>query len=583
MARFICSVSGRGVNIKIKLALTAILFSFFMAGSTVAQEAGSSLFKIEVDGNYKFSEDKTLEVSHIAVVNNQDLIDEDYTIKISPVGFDVRGLEASYQDGIPLNPTIKDGVIEFNLNPIFSGSQEQWSFSIKYIASLDSELQEKDLLYLPPFNMGGSEVTRDSTVISLPQGISEAQFYGRELTNKSEAIGETMYSFKSIDKTADNGLIVFFKDQYSYEFNSNREDLVLPADTGNQSVFLESLSSDADRVSLDRDFNILTNSSGARGYITISTGKLDINLAEDRLSGSATEGLKGFLGVGGDWGIYESKASRGVLDDVDFIEKVLQESSNNPPTDFNESLVSVGNFALTMRKNQIPSRIIFGGSYIDTSGVTDNPQDYMWVEVYLGGLGWVPVDVNRYEEFDFSGRSNPAYIAKAVWGTSETKPELNRLLGKDDYSLSELNIFEGIDNNQKFEAVLNKKTLIPFVVSLDEFSVIAPGGNISDGNTLKYGDKLINFGTVAPLSKVSKKQLSIGSNSIGNISHGYIVDDEFTELYSGSINTSYTYFIALVLGTLASVVLLLLGRNKASSTRKIKQVADREFVHPNSN
>lgn len=554
------------------MAISFVAVLTMWSSSSFAQSS-NQLFQAEVDTTYDVDDDNQVSVNHNFVVSNQRDLDIGQQFVVSALGYSISDLQGSFQDGIAMEPVISDSSIVFDVGSSFLGTNGQWSFNLSYKADIYDEAPKVEAFYFPATVVDSGEVARDFVNLILPSS-NDMQAVGREVVSKRTVLGDNILTFESFSKN-DSRSIVLSPDRQVFEFSSINDNSLLSADTSTQKTYVES-SGDGASNSLDDNFNIRT-SSRSSGYMSVDVLNYDLSKAD----GSDTN-AQGFdaslLSTAGQWSKFKAIAVEDVAASAVSIIRSALILADEP-----DNFKNTGNFVATMRANQIPAVMVIGDSYGSSSGVLSSPVDYYWAEVFVEGVGWVQVDPSSTDPTGMIGWSNPLLVSKAVWGRSAQLPELDNLIDSEEYSPTPINSLAGVDITQEYNIELKRNVIIPFLFSIDEVIVTSPQGYVSDHNAAKYSDRIVQLGSMAPLSTVSKKRLSIATQSPDSIEYGIYLpsnsdlrSSDFSSVKSGTVSTSYLLLTVtlFIIFTVGSLLFIIIRRGSRPAQQK------REFIHP---
>ncbi len=219
----------------------------------------------QVTSDYGVTEDGSTTVRHIVDVKNTDGAKTPKTVNISVDGNNIRAISAESQDGGTAKTQLNEAkdAIAVTLSKDFTGNGRQWSFVLTYRANLVKKFGDSQMLQIEPLAISGASVKEHDVAVSIDLDLGFAILRGPKPKRTQVGIGDQVFRYEQKNKLFDQGLIYFFgeKSLATGTFKSELKNdslwwqtktVVLPPDTNQQRVIIDSIEPVPTRVTLDR-------------------------------------------------------------------------------------------------------------------------------------------------------------------------------------------------------------------------------------------------------------------------------------------------------------------------------------------
>lgn len=554
--------------------VSLIIFTAFI-GKANAQSSYILLPSAEIDTTYTLGDKGDIEVTHNVIVDNSTSGVAPEDIELTVIGSNLEVIESSYQDNIPLSLKAREGALFFEVSDQFAGPQTQWSFSVTYTSNMKNS-NLSDIYYLPQLEIANTNITRDFFTLLTSDRLGRADFIGLQPQSVNRIAGSNSYSFKVDQQDVARGVLVAFKNSFARVSRTGdasiESDILLPADSYGDTIYLDSPGGRA--TSLDGDLNLIIPATYLPDRIILLSVLLqtDFSQAAAELSNQDSIGLADYLSLEGDI------SSSGLLEDsvgASDYQKVVNLAKRT--SSLEPSLQNANKIAATLRSMGVPTKTVVGQSALAGGQL----QDYYWLEVYLGNLGWLELDVFLYDKLDSFGQNNPLLIPQKIIGLESISKHSDEVLGSPstEESVSNLDLTKFLDGD--FDIDATKMVIVPFLVSILDIDIVSASGQTSYNNAIRVGGQVSYIDALAPASSKSLRKLILGSGE-SSVDYGIFQNDEFTQIESVEAGYNYTLFIIIIFGMVAIALSVTLIRNKNSSHKiSPNPSSNAKFIHPN--
>jgi hypothetical protein len=431
---------------------------------------------------------------------------------------------------------------------------------------------------------------QEKVSVTIPGKLGRPSIFGASTNDSSFGGGTTTLDFATREMTTPIKLL--FGSNALWELNWSSSSLknsswwfqtrhvILPPDTNQQRVWLESVSPAPRRLFVDRDGNLIaeyrlwpkrTITLSAKSYV--DSRALFYNTSNTRPLADVPAELRDYtLGnakladdtqvLGQVRKAYDEavKAARGRKGDTERItsdgQKIIVELSEK------------------LRRGGIPTREVSGVSLASREQLLGSHQASSWVEVYVPGTGWMTVDPLS-EQY---GQADPLHIGLVIFGVPSPVPLSAQIDGLSLQSYGQPKLPEPQLGNT--EVSMNRFIVVPGL-SINRTFVNMPAGVVVDNAATTADGRQMAFGSLAPLQKIGRWSASVGSQSWrgGTIEFGRGGEQGLGDkLSQGIIRTNYSLAIAEVLLLILGSWWIIRRRRRGGSVGKVpsleKQVAD---------
>lgn len=329
--------------------------------------------------------------------------------------------------------------------------------------------------------------------------------------------------------------------------------VVLPPDTNQQRAWLESVSPEPNRLSVDRDGNLVAEfriwpkkslSVTAASYVDARA--LFYNTSNTRPLSDVPDNLQDYTTRIGNRLAKDTHVLGQVKKFYEQAVEAAREREGNPQRLASDGQKIVVELLESLRRSGVPTREVQGVALAGNQQLLEPFKHTSWVEAYVPGIGWMTIDPLD-EQYGFA---DALHIGLVIFGVPSDVPLSTRTDGLSikTYSKSAL-------PNPDFgatEVKLTRFVLVPGL-SLNRSQVLMPKGAVLDNTASVADNTTIIFGSLAPLQRASRWSASIGGTSLrgGEIQFGKGGEVGLGELLAkGSIQRNYLPMVAeiLVLG-----------------------------------
>ena len=539
----------------------------------------------EYDINSRITLDKTSQVSIEtnvkATANGKSGVPG--VLRLPLYGTQPQNVEAKDRNGKALPVDIVDDSVSVRLNSIQANSSDVWLVSLSYIANEGLNVGGSNVFMAPKFDYADINVASES--LSIVSDVSLGNFVTRgQMPSNSNTAGDnflTTWENKRGALSSSVGLLFGDNAVLELEFDKTlqndgywwkSESFVLPPDTNQQKVFIDSIEPQPNSVGLDTDGNVIVEyrigprqSVEVKAKIRIATNSYTYALEDNNLLINDIDPVlvEQYTVLNDTWIDtsleFSDVINKPVVELVEEIyDRVATEYSKPQGEDSFSITASRANSLIgELRANGIPARLVAGAVFGDGARILDNPLSHAWVEVNIPGVGWITIDPNFEQNGDYFGVADIQRVALALRGFDPGYPPeniTNFKIGFVDTEPPSIPVMK--------PDITGTKYMVLPGFSVDVVNLKMPGGVIVDNTRIVIGDMPATIlGSLAPHQSVSLRSTSVLAGAFTSESVQYGVFDggpilEGSDILSqATINVSYSPMIILALAILSLFII----------------------------
>lgn len=431
---------------------------------------------------------------------------------------------------------------------------------------------------------------QDGVSVTIPGKLGRPSIFGATSRDSSFESGTTTFDF-GVRKAGQPIKLLFGSNalwELDWASSSLKNDswwfqtryVILPPDTNQQRVWLESVSPSPRRLFVDRDGNLIaeyrlwpkrTITLTAKSYV--DSRALFYNTANTRPLADVPDELRDYtLGtskLAGDTQVLGQV--RKFYDEAVKSARLREGDTERLTSDGQKIIVELSEH---LRRAGIPTREVSGVTLASREQLLGSHQATSWVEVYVPGTGWMTIDPLS-EQY---GQADPLHVGLVIFGVPSSVP-----LGAQIDSLS-LRAYEQakLPEPQPGNARVSMRRFIVVPgLAINRTQVSMPAGIVIDNAATSADGRQMSFGSLAPLQKIGRWSASVGSQSwrSGSIEFGRGGGQGLGEVLShGSVRVNYSLAVAEVLLLIVGIWWMVRRRRRRGAVGKVpsleKQVAD---------
>lgn len=527
-----------------------------------------------VDSSYELKDSGLTVVEHEYNVKS---IETGKTITVPVPGRNIEGLRVLLGSGAPVDANSEEKTYnilgrDVTLTDVKFKLNSSSDFTIKY--------STKDFLYdagktevfsIPVF-ADRANISSQSAEVKVPLAYGLAINNGHKTSDTSIASGVQSYEFNS-DKSGlaepivlDFGSSMTAKMSLSHKLENTSwwwsiKTLVLPPDTNQQTVFIESITPQPTRIRVDGDGNVLADwrlrpkqSLEVKASVLATVRSLSYNLENGRsvedmpkvLIGDYTRNTDRW--PAGDFGDFSDTDA--ALERVEAIFKAVSDDKDSLLKDAGAK-AKADALVGALRNAGIPSRFISGYVYHDGMQSWEGLQEHSWVESFIPGSGWMTIDPVFDKVLGSFGKADLYRLAGLIYGIDDE--ENLRLFETTNYEFVEEELPEA--DFSKGSVHQTKFVMLPGI-SMDRIQVQMPPGKVVDSTGVSSGSYSSLLGSLAPLQEASRWKISWLGQAFNpeGVQFGISGSDGLSEvLMQGGGDVSYIPLIILIVGGAAII------------------------------
>lgn len=543
-----------------------------------------SSFTAEIDSSYEALENNIIEVKHSVIINNNQELTTPDIIEIPIVGVNPRNVGASLQDNGQINASANSsGNIEVAIDGAFSGGPGQWSFTVEYQSELSLSQGSFISVSIPPIDID-IDIKRQSMNFSIDTDLS-LEVRGFSPIEIDEVLGKTFVTAVNNEGALNKSITITSGSNRTYQINYDeviRNDslwwktftYVLPGDSVQQLLEIQRVEPQPSDIELDEDGNVYVSyrlRPFASEFVTINAVAKTIAISEgfsDSLSVADETIIETFLNSPtADTGTLTKNPSETI---GDFVLRIAAQRfpSSSSIVNYDQNLDNLRSIASELTTNSVPARLLSGFIAFDGANVLETPARHAWLEVFDNGNGWVIYDPVLYSDaksdlFRVATRVEALSEGPVAEENEESTPSIEIL----DEEATSAELKEIVDDlaGEPFASGV-KNVIIPFLFSIDTYSLTGSAGYVTDNNALRISTEEDFLGSIAPFQKSSIRSSSIFGDTISGDDFEYGVsaaEGQFSSLGTGNTAISYKPFIIIAtIGGLISGLSYFMRRNR---------------------
>ncbi|MBP6005607.1 hypothetical protein KA531_01750 [Candidatus Saccharibacteria bacterium] len=243
-----------------------------------------------------------------------------------------------------------------------------------------------------------------------------------------------------------------------------------------------------------------------------------------------------------------------------------------------------------LRRFGVPTRMEFGYAYSDKLKLTDKITDsqHFWLEVYMPDLGWVPLDTIWYQKYNNFGLADIDHIALSSFGLSDQVDVVKGNEGFDGYSLSEIKVLTDVEISNAVAGIELDQRLIFPGLSWYSLTIRAPLNQIGNNYIVNMPglQKQIKIDSLAPAQNYQVRFIDWGLDGLDQ--QVVLLQRSADKVYDigrsiGIVHWQYSLIsLGVVLAIIASALFLkhlFSINNDAYSLDKVRQdLADLDLI-----
>ncbi len=585
-----------------KKTIVLVFLLLFLVAALLPSSVFAAAQDWTVVSEYNINENGRASVQHIFEITNNDATATPKSIEVSIFGKDIRGVQAETQDSASITATLSQDSKSIKLDlPDYSGQSRKWSFTVNYDSDVLSSFGDSKLVLLEPLSLGDSvNVLQHDVSVSVDLSLGFAVARGRDSIKSQVGIGSQILTYRQQGGLIPEGLQFYFGETSTaaanFETNLKNDSwwwqtkrLVLPPDTNQQRVVLESITPQPTKLQLDTDGNIIAEYSlspkreiTVSAQVKISTSGLTYGFEKGNTFADFDRRLvEQYTPATDAWQpsdieIKESERTTVVKAVEALFKKVSASLNEQSKADFNlserlGSIAAADQLVGALRGYGIPARVVVGK--VASNGITvfDQLTDAAWAEAYLPGTGWITLDPVLESNVSSFGTSDVTHIGLALWGVEDDFPPIDLSIWNVSYETGKL---EEVPPST-LEVSVNKSVFFPGL-SLQTVSINMPAGQIVDGAAVQdESGNLVEFGSLAPFQQAAVRSLAFGAAAFSSQSYqaGIINGANFDTI--GAAITSTTSYVpllilVLIIGAISGAIFWWRRRRDSNNHRRSK-------------
>ncbi len=571
-----------------RLLFLAVLALIFLSQGNVF--AASSNY--EISTKYLLANDGTAKVSSTLTATNINAETTPSEITLPIVGSNPEDVVAKYDDGAAITSTLSEDKksVVLKTSKDNTGDKKTWKVVLTYESDLAKKYGKTTLFNVPAQKYGDltikKEVIQMQAAVELGLGVAR----GPKPEITSVSLGEQVFTWSNKDGAFTESVGLIFGEQAVANFTLDTTlknnswwwqtlEVVMPPDTNQQSVVLDSIEPKPSKVRLDLDGNIIAEySMRPKGSVNVkASGKIHVfnySYALDGSSGldSIPEDLKNsytaanetWNGDSVDIDVKTDQPVSQIIEDVFMatVDKIPDDKATiELSQEWSNKLIG------ELRTIGIPARLVLGNSYTDGFETFDEAQPLAWVEAYAPATGWVTLDPIAQRGSDLYGFSDVQRIALVLRGGDPGYPpgEL------EDYSfIWQEGEAEELKGAVPTEIVAKNNIIFPGF-AIRTIDVKMGSGTIVDNAAIEVtGEGITKLGSLAPLETSTTNMLAVGGGAFASdkVTYGILDNGSLPNVLAETTTTvNYIPFVAIIVAIIAFVVSIMVYKKYRARKR----------------
>jgi len=338
--------------------------------------------------------------------------------------------------------------------------------------------------------------------------------------------------------------------------------IVLPPDSNQQTVAVQSVSREPKSMRIDQDGNIImTYRVGPKKTVSVEAEiRAQIKSFRYKLPQSleaAGDGFADYLAPIGAW-------SSGVAVEAFSPEEALNILINRSVQGYDQDKSSdqvVNQLIADARASGIPARFMKGLVVQNSPVSASSPTvalPHVWAELYFEGSGWITLDPSYASTYNSAALVDAMHIVQKVYGVSDTEPQ------SEPAEVSALTTTDDVIEPSEV-AVSQVRYLILPGLSYVKTAVTMDSGAVRDNVGFSDGASTTPLGSLSPLQSISFWSWATGADSWATpqVAVGTVSDDTLVEQLG--VSDAELSFVAL--GVLVLIVASMVFISKRYDTR----------------
>ncbi|MCA9349570.1 transglutaminase domain-containing protein [Candidatus Saccharibacteria bacterium] len=503
---------------------------------------------------------------------------------------------------------------------------------IEYLATnLVRRFGDNFELYVPPLDDQAINLT--NVVFDYPVAWQVPTNLGTNISPLEVANDRQVYQVDGFDQ---DPLAIQFGDSVIYnltlnlEINNTTKDLeeyqvLLPPNTINQEVYINSIEPLPDNTYLDQDGNVVAIYQLDPGQNIKFVSDINLAVRQEKYNLVSSVGLEDlpaeitskYLDSTENWPskdpafLIQTNAieilDQSIVGIIRSVQNYMKDNHKYSPvkridqfrapvietisSDVALSSLEYQDLMLTiLRRFGVPTRMEFGYAYSDKLKLTDSMTDsqHFWLEVYIPDLGWVPLDSIWYQKYNNLGLADTSHIAFSSFGVNDEVDVVRGNLGFDSYSLSEIKVLNDVEISNAVAGIELDQRLIFPGLSWYSLNIRAPLNQIGDSYVVNIPglQRQIKISSLAPAQSYHIGFLDWGFDGLNE--QVVLLQRSADKVYDigrsvGVVRWQYSLVtVGLVLAIAASLLLtrqLVSANNDVYSLDKVRQdLADLDLI-----
>ena len=464
---------------------------------------------------------------------------------------------------------------------------------LSYKTQLANDYGNTTIFDVPAQNYGDMTISKETVQMQSAVELGVGVPRGPKPEVTSISLGEQVLSWVNAQGAIGQAVGMIFGENAVANFNLDTTlknnswwwqtlEVVLPPDTNQQRVVLNSIEPAPSNLRLDLDGNIIAQ------YSLRPKGSVQVKASGEIHNSNYTYALSGGSGLdsipqelkddytstnetwNGDQIDSESKADQPVSQIIETTFHTVADQI--PETDTGLESAQKWSNALVgeLRSLGVPARLILGQSYTDGLTKFTEPQPFAWAEAYVPATGWVTLDPMVERGAEIYGNSDVERLALVLRGVDPGYPP--GVLDAYSFNWQEA---ESVEPVAAVPTIKSVNHMILPGLAIRTVDVAMGSGTIVDDAALDVeGEGITKLGSLAPLEISTTNMLALGGTAFKNtkVSYGILGTDNLSSTVAETNTTvSYLPLIAIVLGIIFIIVAIVVLKRflaKRSGTGK---------------